>query len=112
MSWGSEYEARERKEKPMRRIHISTSVRGLLNLHDKDLEGIAPFVIVDGNRLKTAQELRYFLEKELAKGHELIAADGCDNFDPKKGCLGHEVEEEDHANSESIPAPDSGDANG
>lgn len=63
----------------MRRIHTLVSVRGLLAQRDKDLENIAPFLIVDGKRLKTAQEARYFLEKELAEGHEYIPATDFNN---------------------------------
>ena len=35
------------------------------------------------------EELISILDKELAEGHRLIRAQGCDNFDPVEGCLGH-----------------------
>lgn len=78
----------------MRRIHISVSVRGLMAQGDKDLEDIASCISVDDKRLETAQEVRDFLDEVLSEGWEYLPATGCDNFDPKKGCLGHEVEGE------------------
>jgi hypothetical protein len=37
----------------------------------------------------SAQEARRILRAQLKEGHLYIPASGCDNFDPKKGCLGH-----------------------
>jgi len=68
-------------------IHISMSVRGaLLNWRDRDFEGVFKH---DDGRPMTAREAKAALLEELSKGHEVIPSEGCDNFDVKKGCLGH-----------------------
>jgi hypothetical protein len=46
----------------------------------------------DGSRF-TPDELKAAFIEELSKGHEVIPTCQCDNFDYKKGCLGHEMEE-------------------
>lgn len=46
----------------------------------------------DKGRPMTIDEARAELEKELNLGHEIVPAAGCDNFDWKTGCLGHEEE--------------------
>lgn len=46
-------------------------------------------ITVDGKLLKTGIEIRKFFEDHLSEGHEVIPTGGCDNFDFKKGCLGH-----------------------
>ena len=74
--------------------HISTSIEGILSLSDYRLKKMLPFISVDGQPLQTVGQLKKGLRKELALGHLLIAAQGCDNFDPVKGCLGHEQKED------------------
>jgi len=43
----------------------------------------------DSGKPLSIQEARAELEKELAKGHEIVPSAGCDNFDWKTGCKGH-----------------------
>jgi len=74
-------------------IHMSMSVRGALSMSKVELRRMAPSITIDGVRLQTADQVREFFMDELAKGHEVIPMTDCDNFDYKKGCLGHEHEE-------------------
>ena len=69
--------------------HMCVSVRGALNRSYRDLRGM--FRHYDG-RLMTGREVQQVLMDELSKGHEVIPACECDNFDYKKGCQGHESE--------------------
>ena len=66
--------------------HIAASIRGLLDQTDESLHNM----LSDGEgQPLSAQEAREILTAELEQGHLYIPASGCDNFDPKKGCLGH-----------------------
>lgn len=50
-------------------------------------------ITVDGRVLNTVEEVRHFLYQQKAMGREFLPIGDCDNFDYKKGCLGHlEVE--------------------
>lgn len=73
----------------MKTMHISLSVRGALAQSDKDLRSFVGNLTIDGRPARTVQEVRIILADALAEGMEYIPSDGCDNFDPKKGCLGH-----------------------
>jgi len=42
----------------------------------------------DGSR-PTGEQVRQWFVDQLAMGHEVIPLGDCDNFDYKKGCLGH-----------------------
>ena len=44
----------------------------------------------DGQPYRTVEELREALHDCLANGIEYFPCGDCDNFDPKKGCRGHE----------------------
>ena len=74
----------------MSRIHISTSIDGLLALKDRDLKKILLSVSNENGNHPTLEEFKKYLNDEKAKGHKLLPSTGCDNFDPVKGCLGHE----------------------
>ena len=69
--------------------HLCISVRGALNrpYRYRDLKGMFRH---DDDRLMTGREVQQVLIDELAKGHEVIPAGECDNFDYKVGCKGHE----------------------
>lgn len=54
---------------------------GLLRLKDSQLSRLLEM---------NAREARKELMIRKAKGDKLIPSDGCDNFCPVKGCLGHE----------------------
>ena len=70
--------------------HISTSIEGILNMRDSDLEILIQSVTdYDGNHPASVQEFRQALSEELTQGHRFLRALGCDNFDPVHGCLGH-----------------------
>lgn len=66
--------------------HVSVSIRDLLDESDDMLDNM----LSDGKgRPLPVDEARKILTAELEQGHLYIKASGCDNFDPKKGCLGH-----------------------
>lgn len=70
--------------------HISTSIDGLLNLSDYRLKKLAPSCMVDGQPLRTAGQVKRMLREAKAAGIEVIPAVGCDNYDEKGYCKGHE----------------------
>ena len=69
--------------------HISTSIDGLLALKNRDLKNILFNVTDENGKHPTLEEFRKYLYEEKAKGHFLLPSPECDNFDPVKGCLGH-----------------------
>jgi len=69
--------------------HMCISVRGALTWSNSLAKRLAPTFLVDGIPLKTAAQVRRFLQKELDMGHEMLPTGGCDNFDWKTGCKGH-----------------------
>ena len=69
--------------------HISTSIDGLLSLRDCELRQMLRSVTDDEGNHPSLEEFKQYLNEEKAKGHMLIRSSGCDNFDPVKGCLGH-----------------------
>jgi hypothetical protein len=76
--------------------HFCPSIRTLLGLKPTNLKFYCHnglFLLSDG-RYMTVDEIKTFLNEELALGHERIRVSGCDNFDPIRGCLGHEREGE------------------
>lgn len=73
----------------MTTMHICMSVRGALNKTKAQMKQLAPCIVVDGVPLKTAEQVRDFFLDQLSMGHEVIPCGECDNFDYKKGCLGH-----------------------
>ena len=50
---------------------------------------------VDGHQLNTVKEIREFLQSQLDIGREVLPMGNCDNFDYQKGCLGHEVPDDE-----------------
>ena len=71
------------------RWHLSTSINGLLALSDKDLSTWLDYVQDENGVHPTLPEFKKYLNEEIAKGHRLLPVPECDNFDPVKGCLGH-----------------------
>lgn len=70
--------------------HLCLSVRGALhNWRDRDMKRCFSH---DDGRVMTVREAKNFLMDEIAKGHDVIPTCECDNFDYKKGCLGHSDE--------------------
>lgn len=74
----------------MSKIHISTSIDGLLALSDSELTRLLGSVQDENGYHPTLEEFKQYLNEEKAKGHRLLPSPGCDNFDPVKGCLGHD----------------------
>lgn len=70
--------------------HMSTSIDGLLSMSDKDLTTWLDYIQDEEGKHPTLTELRKYLNEEKAKGHRLLPSPECDNFDPVKGCLGHD----------------------
>lgn len=71
------------------RRHISTSIDGLLALHDFELQQMLKSVTDEEGNHPTLDEFKQWLMLEKAKGHRLVRSPNCDNFDPIEGCLGH-----------------------
>lgn len=73
-------------------IHFAQSVRGAIELTiDVHEEALELFKEEDGKSYKNIYLLRDALYDQLAQGHEMIKTGECDNWDWKKGCLGHEL---------------------
>lgn len=73
--------------------HISTSIDGLLEMSDYRLKKMCQCIHDDEGNCPTVGELKKYLKAEKALGHRLLKSDGCDNFDPVYGCLGHPKKE-------------------
>ena len=69
-----------------RKFHLCISVRGALRWPKKQLKGI---LTTEDGRSMTADEVFDTLCDELSQGHEKMPVGECDNFDYKKGCMGH-----------------------
>ena len=69
--------------------HISTSIDGLLTMHDFELQQMLKSVTDEEGNHPTLDEFKQWLMLEKAKGHRRGRSPNCDNFDPMKGCLGH-----------------------
>ena len=74
-------------------IHICMNVRGALSQSDGELRPWVGNIEHNGVKCKSIQEVRRFLTEALAEGYEYIGPEECDNFDPKKGCMGHQSKE-------------------
>ena len=86
----SKFSLKEGSEVGMSRIHISTSIDGLLALSDRELTRMLRSVQDENGYHPTLEEFKNYLNKEKAKGHKLLPSPECDNFDPVIGCLGHD----------------------
>lgn len=79
----------------MRRVHLCGSVRGMLAWDDEFMRNMLPIITLNnGKHPQSTRELREALCDELVAGHEVLPVPECDNFDYKKGCLGHYVPDE------------------
>ena len=74
-------------------IHVGTSIAGLEALSDYRLGKLAPCIKVDGVPLRTAAQVRRMLKEAQAAGLEVLPAEGCDNYDSRGMCKGHDREE-------------------
>lgn len=74
-------------------IHMSVSVRGMLNCTKAEMWRMASSITVDGVPLKTSEQVREFFLDQLSMGREVLPCGDCDNFDYKTGCKGHAKEE-------------------
>lgn len=80
-----------KKPRLTRRIHVSTSIEGLLSMSDVKLRGMMPYIKYDGKPFSKVEELRETLTEAYLNGEKYIADEACDNFDPAIGCLGHPI---------------------
>ena len=75
-----------------RRTHMCMSIRGFLRHDDRYIrKQLSAFTKDDGSPYRSVRELRESLEIELLRGREKLPMEECDNFDSKKGCMGHEL---------------------
>lgn len=70
--------------------HMSVSIEGLLAMSDARMKRILNSVKDDEGNQPTLEEFKKYLNYEWAIGHRLLPVPECDNFDPVKGCLGHD----------------------
>ena len=70
--------------------HMSVSIEGLLAMSDAKMKRILNSVKDDEGNQPTLEEFKKYLTHEWAIGHRLLPVPECDNFDPVKGCLGHD----------------------
>lgn len=72
------------------RYHLSQSVRGALhNWSPLEWEVACKWITRDDGSSMSVRELKDSFMDHLAAGIEYLAMGECDNFDPKRGCLGH-----------------------
>lgn len=72
-------------------IHLSLDIDGGIQ-NARLLKGC---ITVDGRALNTVKEIRAFLCEQKAMGRKVLPMGDCDNFDYQKGCIGHQVEDEE-----------------
>lgn len=72
-------------------MHMALNIDGAI----KNAQMLKGCITVDGRVLNTVEEIRHFLYQQKAMGREVLPIGDCDNFDYKKGCLGHQVEDEE-----------------
>ena len=70
-------------------FHMSVSIEGLLAMNDARMKRMLNSVKDENGRQPTLREFRQYLNQEWSNGHRLLPVPECDNFDPVKGCLGH-----------------------
>lgn len=70
--------------------HMSTSIEGLLAMSDARMKRMLNSVKDENGNQPTLEEFKIYLNHEWSIGHKLLPVPECDNFDPVKGCLGHE----------------------
>ena len=70
-------------------IHVCLCVRGALRQSDAELRPWVGNIQHDGKKCRNVAEVRDFLIQALDEGYDYLPPAECDNFDPKKGCLGH-----------------------
>lgn len=78
------------------RFHMCQSVRGpLRNWGGRQWDAALEWITkTDGTKFSSGEELEFHFQKLLEEGNEVLPfGDECDNFDPKRGCLGHPVPE-------------------
>lgn len=77
-------------EPPYTQTHMRLDIRGvLMNWSDTRMRG----VFSDDGRELSPHEAKAMLLDKLANGHEYLPVGDCPDFDPKKGCPGHRVED-------------------
>lgn len=80
--------------------HLCLDIRGvLMNWSNRELQNCFRH---DNGRRMSAQEAKYFLMDELAKGRKVIPTCECDNFDYQRGCQGHRNPEPDATITEAL----------
>jgi hypothetical protein len=81
------------------RRHMSMSIRGALMKTNKELQQqLGGCLTFQGRRLITGREIRDALEWQLHHGVELApccSKEECPDFDPKTGCPGHPMDEQE-----------------
>lgn len=76
----------------MKTVHMAQSVRGpLINWTWKDWKSATHWITKpDGSRYTVIELKNAFLDLLVAGNEVIPLGKQCDNWDPKKGCLGHD----------------------
>lgn len=74
----------------MNKRHIGFCIDGLLALSDYRLKKLAPYCTINGAPLRTAGQVKKMLREAKAIGMEVIPSAGCDNYDERGVCKGHD----------------------
>lgn len=86
---------REIQEKNKRKVlHISIDIEGALKCPE---DFIGCLIDDNGRELTDVEEIKAVFRHELELGHRLMPTSGCKNFDPQRGCLGCEIEEDNES---------------
>ena len=73
--------------------HMSINVEHMAHITKKEFDHTWQNVFSDKGKLCTHEEVKDFFSELLEAGQILWAVGNCDNCDPIKGCLGHEIPE-------------------
>lgn len=91
------------------RYCVGISMRGLSRYSDNELAACTSWISHDDGRPATVEDVRTWIENELAAGHEVYPFGCCDNWDWKLGCRGHPVVAEPPAKSQPLVSLGQGD---
>lgn len=83
-----------------KKIHMSQSVRGpLMNWTPRQWQEATDWMKRDdGSRYESGDALKAAFLDLLVAGNEVIPVGECDDFDPKKGCRGHDIPDSEMPN--------------
>jgi hypothetical protein len=79
----------------VKKIHLSQGIRGcFLNWTEKQWLDALDYMTPagPGTQFKSVKVLKNVLLDHIASGKEVLPLGDCDNFNPRRGCMGHPAE--------------------